>query len=286
MNSTNLTLWQAVEKTPVEQTKPITGKSYSGNSPKPHHLVRRATETFGPCGIGWGFKVLEERIIEAATYADGTPERMHYAKVQVWYMWGGQRGEVEHVGGTILSGRRKAGEGVPFTDDDAPKKSVTDALVKALSMIGFAGDIFLGRYDDSKYMAELRQEEQVAKKAAAAPQSPPERRQPPKAPAQHSAPANGKARAGEAPTQPNDAIPFGEDGGEVLYVNTQGRDTPLDLADAVSRLEKAAEATTSLPDEEFAGLMNANAGWLTNRAPAALKALFNARNMDAADWLR
>ena len=120
----------------------------------------------------------------------------------------------------------------------------------------------------------------------AAPQSPPQRRQPPKAPAQHSAPANGKARGGEASTQPNDAIPFGEDGGEVLYVNTQGRDTPLDLADAVSRLEKAAEATTSLPDEEFASLMNANAGWLTNRAPAALKALFNARNMDPADWLR
>ena len=120
----------------------------------------------------------------------------------------------------------------------------------------------------------------------AAPQSPPQRRQPPKAPAKHSTPANGKARAGEASTQPNDAIPFGEDGGEVLYVNTQGRDTPLDLADAVSRLEKAAEATTSLPDEEFAGLMNANAGWLTGRAPAALKALFAARNMDAADWLR
>ena len=118
------------------------------------------------------------------------------------------------------------------------------------------------------------------------PQSPPQRRQPPKAPAQHSAPANGKARADEAHTQPNDAIPFGEDGGEVLYVNTQGRDTPLDLADAVSRLEKAAEATTSLPDEEFASLMNANAGWLTNRAPAAMKALFGARNMDPADWLR
>ena len=292
MSNINLTLWGSVEKTPVEQTKPITGKTYKGNSPKPHHLIKRATETFGPCGIGWGFTVVEDKVVDTAIYPDGSVERMHYCRVRVWYMYGGQRGEIEHVGGTVLSGRRrgeKADYMLPFADDDAPKKSVTDALIKALSLIGFAGDIFLGRYDDSKYMAELRDEARAEKQAQVAdpaPQSPPQRRQPPKAPAKHSAPDNGRARAGEAPTQPNDPIPFGEDGGEVLYVNTQGRDTPLDLADAVSRLEKAAEATTSLPDEEFAGLMNANAGWLTNRAPAALKALFNARNMDPADWLR
>ena len=65
-------------------------------------------------------------------------------------------GEVEHIGGTQFSGTRK--NGTPFTDEDAPKKSVTDALVKALSMIGFAGDIFMGRYDDSKYVQELRDE--------------------------------------------------------------------------------------------------------------------------------
>lgn len=147
----NLKLWQSIEKTPKDQTKAITGKSYSGTSPKPHYLVHKATETFGPCGIGWGFQIVDERIEEGAG-----GERLSIARVKVWYEWEGRRGEVEHIGGTQFSGTRKSGQ--PFTDEDAPKKSVTDALVKALSMIGFAGDIFMGRYDDSKYVRELEDE--------------------------------------------------------------------------------------------------------------------------------
>lgn len=158
--SENLALWHLVEKTPIEHTKAITGKSYKGTSPKPHYLVQKATETFGPCGIGWGFTV-EERIEQGAMYDSGDFERMHIAKVKVWYKWDGERGEVEHIGGTSFSGRRKSGD--TYTDEDAPKKSVTDALVKALSMIGFAGDIFMGRYDDSKYISELREDERQAK---------------------------------------------------------------------------------------------------------------------------
>lgn len=158
----NLALWNAVEKTPPQHTKAITGKSYQGTSPKPHYLVHKATETFGPIGIGWGFTIVNERIEEGAG-----GERMHIAQVRVWFKWSGERGEVEHIGGTQFSGVRSSGK--PFTDEDAPKKSVTDALVKALSMIGFAGDIFMGRYDDSKYVAELRDE---ARREAAPPEPP------------------------------------------------------------------------------------------------------------------
>lgn len=147
----NLALWLSVEKTDPRHVKSITGKQYSGTSPKPYYLVHKATETFGPCGIGWGFSIVEERIEEGAG-----GERMSIARVRVWYKWDGERGEVEHVGGTPFCGQRASGKA--FTDEDAPKKSVTDALVKALSMIGFAGDIFMGRYDDSKYVAELREE--------------------------------------------------------------------------------------------------------------------------------
>jgi len=160
----NLTLWNTVEKTPVAHTKAITGKSYQGTSPKPHYLIHKATETFGPCGIGWGFTIEDERIEEGAG-----GEKMHIARVKVWYEWNGKRGEVEHIGGTQFSGVRSSGKA--FTDEDAPKKSVTDALIKALSMIGFAGDIFMGRYDDSKYVSELRAEEQEQKKPAPKPTS-------------------------------------------------------------------------------------------------------------------
>lgn len=146
----NLALWEQVERTDPSQTKQITGKPYKGTSPKPYFLVHEATKAFGPCGIGWGFKILSERVEDGAA-----GDRVHIAHIQVWYTWEGKRGEVEHIGQTMLAGKNKNG---PFTDEDAPKKSVTDGLVKALSMIGFAGDIFMGRYDDSKYLAEVKHE--------------------------------------------------------------------------------------------------------------------------------
>jgi hypothetical protein len=148
--SDNLALWHSVERTDPSHTKAITGKPYKGNSPKPYYLVKKATELFGPCGIGWGFSIVSERI------EDGAPgDKVHIAHVRVWYIWNGARGEVEHVGNTMFAGKNKNG---PFTDEDAPKKSITDALVKALSMLGFAGDIFIGRFDDSAYVNELRDE--------------------------------------------------------------------------------------------------------------------------------
>lgn len=158
----NLDLWHSVEKTDPAHVKPITGKQYKGTSPKPYWLIMRATETFGPIGIGWGFTI-DERVEVGALIAEGHFERLHVAKVKVWYKWKGERGEVEHIGGTPLSGKRSSG--ATYTDEDAPKKSVTDALVKALSMIGFAGDIFMGRYDDSKYVNETRREFEEAERA-------------------------------------------------------------------------------------------------------------------------
>ena len=152
--SKNLELWQSIEQTDPNHTSKITGKSYQGTSPRPYYLVRKATETFGPCGIGWGFKILEEKLLEGHVIEGDTRHIIHMAKVLVWYSWQGKRGEVEHVGETVFCGKNKNGL---FTDEDAPKKSVTDALVKALSMIGFAGDIFMGRYDDSKYIDSLRE---------------------------------------------------------------------------------------------------------------------------------
>ena len=169
VEKTNLDLWHLVEKTPTEHTKKITGKSYQGTSPKPHYLIKKATETFGPVGLGWGFSV-EERVESGAMIEKDFYEKLHIAKVKVWYKWNGERGEVEHIGGTVFSGRYSSGK--TFTDEDAPKKSVTDALVKALSMIGFAGDIFMGRYDDSKYVSELNDEAKVAAKKEAAAKEP------------------------------------------------------------------------------------------------------------------
>lgn len=147
----NMKLWRSVCVTDPSAVKPITGKQYRGNSPKPYWVIQRATETFGPCGIGWGIQVISERFERF-----GESESLHIAQVQVWYMLDGKRGMIEQMGQTRSSYTSKDGKFI--VDEDAPKKSVTDGMVKCLSMLGFAGDIFSGQWDDSKYVEWAAQE--------------------------------------------------------------------------------------------------------------------------------
>lgn len=141
----NMQLWNAVCVTDPGAVKPITGKQYRGNSPKPYWLIQRATEEFGPCGQGWGIEIASERFERF-----GETEALHIAHVVLWYMRDGKRCCIEQMGQTRAAYQSAAGKYI--VDEDAPKKSVTDGMVKCLSMLGFAGDIFSGRWDDSRYV--------------------------------------------------------------------------------------------------------------------------------------
>ena len=138
-------LWDLVKVTDPAAVKKITGKPYQGNSPKPYWLIQRATEVFGPCGLGWGVEVKSEGFHRMTD-----TDVMHTAVVVVWYVQDGKRGSIEQMGQTKAC-YAKSGGGM-MLDEDAGKKSVTDGMVKCLSMIGFAGDIFSGQWDDSKYV--------------------------------------------------------------------------------------------------------------------------------------
>lgn len=142
----NMKLWDSVKVTDPLAVKPITGKSYKGDSPKPYYLIQRATETFGPIGIGWGVTVKSERFERMTEH-----EVLHVAVVSIWYVWEDKRTETfDQMGGTKACYMTASGK--LMVDEDAGKKSVTDGMVKCLSMIGFAGDIFSGLWNDSKYV--------------------------------------------------------------------------------------------------------------------------------------
>jgi hypothetical protein len=55
-------------------------------------------------------------------------------------------------------------------DGDAGKKALTDGITKALSYLGFNSDVFMGKFDDNKYVQERAAEE----KKAAEPEPEPE----------------------------------------------------------------------------------------------------------------
>lgn len=160
MASENTRIWDALCKTDPRHCKKIVGKPYSGTSPKPQWLYHRATEFFGPAGRYWGVIVDKLWLDEGA---EDTEEKIAHALVTFWWRENldDERNCIQHVGGTVFCGRRKGKDGnvgATFADEDAFKKAVTDATVKAMSLVGFAGDIFMGMHDDSKYVADLKAE--------------------------------------------------------------------------------------------------------------------------------
>lgn len=156
----NNALWRAVEKTDPAFTKGFSrGGGFKGTATNATYLARKATEQFGPCGIGWGVQVIDEEIIEGAPLmVEGVVvahDLIHKVRARLWYVQDGVRGEVEQFGQTQIVGKNKNGY---YTDEEAPKKSLTDAMTKCLSLLGFSADIHLGLYDDNKYVAGLQAE--------------------------------------------------------------------------------------------------------------------------------
>lgn len=156
MTQQNMRLWDRVYKTDPSATKQATVSGQRITSISGQHMILKATETFGPVGIGWGWDVVEERYDQGGAVKDGEGniighETGHTIRIKLWYELDGKRGEVEQFGCTPFAYRSKYGI---TTDTEAPKKSLTDAIKKALAMLGFSADIFLGLFDDLDYVNE------------------------------------------------------------------------------------------------------------------------------------
>lgn len=163
--SQNMAIWSQVEKTDPAATKSAKVNGQQITSISGQHMIKRATEVFGPAGIGWGWKVIEERFDQGGEIRNDKGELIgrevgHTVRIALWFKQGGERGEVEQYGCTPFTYKSKWGV---TTDTEAPKKSLTDAIKKALAMLGFSADIFLGLFDDRDYVAQREEEEAIAK---------------------------------------------------------------------------------------------------------------------------
>ncbi len=165
MTESNMKIWDQVHKTDPSATKSAKVGGMNITSISGQHMVKRATEIFGPVGIGWGWGVVEERFDKGAEIRNDKGELLgyevgHTVRIRLWFMLDGTRGEVEQYGCTPFTYKSKWGV---TTDTEAPKKSLTDAVKKSLAMLGFSADIFLGLFDDQDYVAARESEESIAK---------------------------------------------------------------------------------------------------------------------------
>ena len=142
--SQTLKLWNAVSKTDPKHTKQVSfGRKFTAIDA--HYQVLEATKAFGPVGIGWGYDV------GAPIFG---PDNLLLVPVTLWH---GNRANTfgPQYGSAIITSKGK-------TDADAPKKATTDAITKLLSHLGFNADVFLGKFDDNKYVEDRKREVEAA----------------------------------------------------------------------------------------------------------------------------
>jgi len=146
--SDNLSIWKKYADIDPQFTKPITGKQYKGTSPNPQYVIQCLTDMFGPVGQGFGWRVIAEAFTPLGE------EVLHWCRIEFWHT--DRANVIESYGQTKAAYKTSGGK--YMVDEDAPKKSLTDAIVKAASYIGVGASIFLGRWDDQKYVAEVNAE--------------------------------------------------------------------------------------------------------------------------------
>ncbi|WP_434706881.1 hypothetical protein J3Q07_08185 [Pseudomonas sp. D4-18] len=166
MSDKNMQIWNRVEKTDTRFTKDAKVGGQQITSLNGTAMIMKATEIFGPVGIGFGWKVTEERFDKGAEMFVGEGDKRaslgfelnHTVKILFWFKIDGERGELEQYGCTPYLYKSKFGT---TTDGEAPKKSLTDAIKKSLSMLGFSADVFLGMFDDRDYVQQRQEEEAI-----------------------------------------------------------------------------------------------------------------------------
>tara|TARA_B100000085_G_scaffold158683_1_gene144261 strand:- start:587 stop:1273 length:687 start_codon:yes stop_codon:yes gene_type:complete len=141
--TTKMRIWDSLCKTNPDYTRSVPssyGKKIT--SIDPMYQIQCMTETFGPVGLGWKYNV-------KYTYQDSlvfAEVSIHYCVHDNWFEYGPVC--------SVQNLFKKNGN----LDDEAPKKAMTDAMTKAFSHLGMSADVFLGKFDDSKYVQEVKKE--------------------------------------------------------------------------------------------------------------------------------
>jgi len=156
----NTEIWDKFETTDPKFTKAFK-KGFSGTSINPTYVIKKLTEQFGPCGVGWGDEIIESLFNEGVWLNEKDRGVVHTIILKLWYME-----DIPEMEGPVKEKRSVIGVGTTafvykdknglHTDEEYFKKTMTDALTNAAKKLGMSADIFMGKYDDNKYVEKIK----------------------------------------------------------------------------------------------------------------------------------
>ena len=144
----NLLLWNKVEKTNPAHTKDAKIGQLSIKAINAQSQIKEATKQFGTYGNTWGLKNLKYSFMDIGT------TKMAMLGAEFYY----PSGEFEIHTTLKIAYMTQGANGYLKIDDDFMKKMETDVTTKALSKLGFNADVFMGLYDDNRYVNQMKEE--------------------------------------------------------------------------------------------------------------------------------
>lgn len=142
----NLRIYEQVRSVPAEAKKNIGGGRLKGMTDiNPMWRIKKLTEVFGVCGIGWKYEIVNKWVETAMAKDEIT------ANVEIKLYIRDEDGEwsdpIPGIGGSMLVASETKGL---YVNDECYKMALTDAISVACKALGMGADVYWEK-DTTKY---------------------------------------------------------------------------------------------------------------------------------------
>lgn len=135
-------IYKRLSQPPAWALKTIEYGSMKGKTQiNPQWRAMAMTEEFGLCGEGWWYDIVR-------VWPEQSPNGEVMAFVEIKLYIKDCAAGIPAIGGSKIV---ELGKGELRSNDEGYKMATTDAIGKAMSLLGVAGDIYMNLWDGSKY---------------------------------------------------------------------------------------------------------------------------------------
>jgi len=155
----NMELFENFRSVPDWAKKPISGGRMNGKTDiSPMWRIQVLTEVFGPCGYGWRYEIVSQRLEPAGK------EIKAFVDINLFVKWGETWSEaIPGIGGNTFMDAKG------YVSDECYKMALTDAISVAAKALGVGADVYMGS-DTTKYSREPEDVPPPARQQPPAPQ--------------------------------------------------------------------------------------------------------------------
>lgn len=147
-----MTIYESSRVVPTEAIRAINAGRLKGKSEiNPMWRIKKLTELFGPCGIGWKYEITDTKFVPF----ESTGEIACFVSVNLYYRDEGEKTGIKWsdpipgVGGNKFAQKESGGI---YVNDECVKMALTDALSVACKALGVGADVYWSA-DATKYTA-------------------------------------------------------------------------------------------------------------------------------------